>query len=86
MGLARTRLLAIEAEVLHQIKAAGRAPASLAALPTALTVDPFTGLPFVYRANGAVYSVYSVGDDQRDDGGETDEGFLRPDLTLEKGR
>lgn len=82
--LARTRLLAIEAEALHQIKAKGRAPANLAGLERSVTVDPFTGMLFVYRANGSMYSVYSVGEDLRDDGGETDEGFQVPDLRLEK--
>ncbi len=43
--------------------------AALNAPLTALPVDPFSGRPFVYRAAGGSFVVYSVGRDGRDNGG-----------------
>ncbi|MFN3729067.1 MAG: hypothetical protein ACK4XJ_05080 [Fimbriimonadaceae bacterium] len=81
--LARTQLLAIEALVLAQIKRAGAAPRSLEEFSETLTLDPYSGDPFVYRADRAEYRLYSVGQDLKDDGGETDDLGTQPDLRWE---
>lgn len=48
----------------------GRYPASIEALNLKeLTIDPFSGRPFVYRLTGERYLLYSVGVDGKDDGG-----------------
>lgn len=51
----------------------GSPPASLNAvaahLPEELTIDPFSGRPFVYRLNDESFLLYSVGPDEIDDGG-----------------
>ncbi len=82
--LARTRLLVIEAQILLRIRIKGAAQRDLKGFSGELAVDPFTGQPFQYRADGAMYSVYSVGSNLLDDGGETDESFTTPDLLLER--
>ncbi|MFN7172787.1 MAG: hypothetical protein ACK4P3_08415 [Fimbriimonadaceae bacterium] len=81
--LARSRLFAIEAALLSQVKAIRRAPETLAGFGD-IVQDPFTGDPFIYRASGPDYVIYSVGADFKDDMGETDQDFLRPDLTIER--
>lgn len=83
--LARTRLLVIEAQIIRQLKAKGTAQRDLSGFSGELAIDPFTGETFQYRADGAMYSVYSVGANKVDDGGETDESFTTPDLLLERG-
>ncbi len=81
--MARTRLLILESYVIRDIKMKKRAPASLTGVASALREDPFTGLPMVYKAQGLDYRLYSVGENLRDDGGETDESGTTPDLVLE---
>jgi hypothetical protein len=81
--LARSRLFAIEAALLSQVKAIRRAPDTLAGFGD-IVQDPYTGDPFIYRASGPDYVIYSVGEDFKDDMGETDQDFLRPDLTIER--
>ncbi len=53
----------------------GRYPDSLEALvPDLLTeipIDPFTGKPLVYRREGEGFIVYSLGSNERDDGGRS---------------
>ena len=83
-GLARTRLFALECALLAQVKRERQAPDSLKAFEPPLTLDPYTGEPFVYRSDGGVFRIYSVGADYRDDGGDTDEAFSQPDLKLER--
>ncbi len=50
----------------------GRPPGSLDSLglPPAAIRDPFGGGPLVYRVEGEVVTIYSIGRDQRDDGGQ----------------
>lgn len=84
-AVARTRLLVIEAQVIRQVKTKGIAQTDLSGFSGELATDPFTGGKFEYRADGAMYSVYSVGTNKVDDGGETDESFTSPDLLLERG-
>jgi len=81
---ARQRMFILQARVLSQIKKSGAAPATLPG-KTDLSTDPFSGEPFVYRATGKDFVLYSVGSDLRDDGGDTDEAGLRPDLRLDDG-
>ena len=83
-SLARTRLLILQSEILSTVKSRRSAPKNLGAFPTALTTDPYSGRPFVYRASGPDFALYSVGADFRDNGGETDESFTAPDVTLER--
>jgi len=68
--LARTRLLALSAWAGSKVKASGQAPLNLSKLPETLVTDPYSGRPFVYRAAGGDFSVYSVGPDGLDDGGQ----------------
>lgn len=82
--LARTRLLCLEAQILRAVKTSGNAPVDLSQFREDLRIDPYSGRPFVYRASRGVYSLYSVGPDFEDDGGDTDESFTTPDLRLER--
>ena len=88
--IARTRLLIINAELIKGAKEQAEAkgdsstyPANLNDFPHDITKDPYTGKPFLYHAEKAVFSVYSVGENLRDDAGDTDETFTTPDLKLE---
>ncbi|HTE20995.1 MAG TPA: hypothetical protein VK689_21730, partial [Armatimonadota bacterium] len=67
------RLLRLELALQEYRKRHGRYPATLAQLSpeimTAVPLDPFTERPLVYRPQGSAYSLYSLGPDQRDDGG-----------------
>jgi hypothetical protein len=81
--MARSRLLVIEASVLAEVRRTDRAPLELESVPDWLKTDPYTGKPFIYRANGSDYRIYSVGSDLRDNGGESDDTFTAPDLRLE---
>lgn len=82
--IARSKLLVLDTRILAQVKAKRAAPASLGGYATGTTTDPYSGKPFIYKAAGAEYALYSVGPDLRDDGGETDDSFTTPDLTLER--
>jgi hypothetical protein len=81
--VARTRMLILNALILRTIREAGSAPKSLSSFPKDLTTDPYSGRPFRYTAVGLEFKLYSIGSDLRDDGGESDELGLAPDLVLE---
>jgi hypothetical protein len=83
--VAQTRLLALHAMAIAAIKRTGNAPASISSLAEDLARDPYSGRPFVYAADGSDFRLYSVGEDGQDNGGESEEGHLRPDVTLEIG-
>lgn len=83
--VARTRLLVLSARVSAATKRTGRPPAAINRQWASMDVDPYSGRPFVYRAEGPEFVIYSVGPNLEDDGGETDASFLSPDLTLEVG-
>ena len=68
--LARTRLMVLEARILARVKAGGMAPSDLSEFDKDLTTDPYTGQQFVYHAAGTEFTVYSVGEDLQDDGGD----------------
>lgn len=81
--LARTRLLGLEALCRGRALQSGAAPHELTEVSKSLSVDPYSGKPFIYREDGRRFVLYSVGEDFQDNGGETDEEFARPDLILE---
>ncbi len=81
---ARTRLLVLNSRVIAAMKRTGAAPKVLPG-EAWLKSDPYSKSEFVYRATGSDYILYSVGQDMRDDGGDTDEAGLRPDLKLDDG-
>ncbi|HZH97573.1 MAG TPA: hypothetical protein VEX38_01265, partial [Fimbriimonadaceae bacterium] len=83
--VARTRLLILEAAILKDVRLERRAPKDLSAFGPEIKTDPYSGQPFVYRADGADYRLHSVGENAIDDAGDTDESFSSPDLVLEKG-
>ncbi|MDR3689811.1 MAG: hypothetical protein P4L46_10565 [Fimbriimonas sp.] len=80
---ARTRLLLLYAEILKFGKEQKPFPSGLSVFSNDLTIDPFTGKPFLYHADQAEFTLYSVGANCRDDGGDTDETYSTPDLKLE---
>jgi hypothetical protein len=84
--LARTRLMILTGEIYRQIKVSRSAPKTLEAFSSELTVDPYSGEPFKYRATGMEFYIYSVGLNFQDDRGDTDSIFSSPDLTLETAR
>lgn len=81
--IARTRLLVVESKLQKLARTSSAYPKDLSAFSKAIAVDPYTGQPFAYRADGGDCRVYSVGSDLTDDGGQTDESFSSPDLRLE---
>jgi hypothetical protein len=46
---------------------------TLSQLPQPLPQDPFSGKDFVYRRTGGDYSLYSIGQNLKDDGGKVPE-------------
>ncbi len=81
--IARTRLAILTCQILREVKAVQAAPKDLQRFPKNLTLDPYTGREFAYRASGPVFDVYSLGADGIDNAGDTDESFSTPDLRLE---
>lgn len=81
--VARTRLLIIQATLQQRPRLGKPAPPSLDGFKRLISTDPFTGKPFIYRADGPDFDVYSVGANFIDDGGETDDACLAPDLRTE---
>jgi hypothetical protein len=61
-------------------EATGRYPPDLTALPDACS-DPFTDQPFLYRVYEDDYTLYSVGPDRRDNGGDR---WRSRDIVLQK--
>jgi hypothetical protein len=64
----------------------GQYPESLEALVPALLdevpIDPFTGRPLVYRRDGEGFIVYSLGSNEKDDGGRST--YIITQLVMEK--
>lgn len=81
--VARTRLLAINSEILRRNKLGSPYPETIKDILPNLNTDPYSGKSFLYRTDKARFLVYSVGEDLRDDGGDTDASFQSPDLRLE---
>lgn len=82
--VARTRLLAIESGLTKIVKTQGYAPQDLAKFDE-ISTDPYSGREFAYHRDGKSFKIYSIGPDFRDNGGQTDEAFRTPDVTLERG-
>lgn len=85
--LARTRLLIAQCRLRSRVLKGQALPRRLEEIAgrggKSAFADPFSGYDLVYRRNGKEFSVYSVGHDGKDDGGESDVGGLAPDLRLE---
>lgn len=81
--VARTRLAILSCSLLKMVKSEQGAPKDLSGFPANLTLDPYTGRSFAYRASGPIFDVYSLGADGIDNAGDTDENFTAPDLRLE---
>ena len=77
--VARTRLMILQARILAMVKSGQAAPRDLSSFDKNLTTDPYTGQEFVYHSAGTEFTVYSVGEDLKDDGGDDSS----KDLTLE---
>jgi hypothetical protein len=82
-SITRLRLVVISSLSLASIQRKGVAPATLPGTD-GIKIDPYSGQDFIYRAVGTEFTVYSVGRDGRDDGGETNENFSEPDITIER--
>jgi hypothetical protein len=78
--IARTRILGLTAKLLAERKKGF--PSNLP--KSELNTDPYSGRPFIYHYDAAQFTLYSVGQNLRDDGGEFDETFSNPDLVLEQ--
>lgn len=79
-SVARLRLLVLEAELRRVVRLKHRAPASLDGVTRPWATDPYTGRAFGYLPDGAEFRVYSVGDNLKDDLGDTDAAGLEPDI------
>ena len=71
----KMKLLAADSALLAAYKS-GHAAKDLSLIPKWLRTDPYSGRDFVYAAQGANYKLYSVGPDNRDDGGEEGQDVL----------
>jgi hypothetical protein len=80
--LARNRLLIVTSRLRAEAKK-NIAP-TIDGLDKSIAIDPYSGKPFVLHSDDTEFSVYSVGADLKDDGGETDTSFTKPDLELEQ--
>ena len=82
--LARTRMWVI-ASMLERTRRSGEPfPLDLRKFSEGVRTDPYTGGDFGYQNNGVDYKLYANGENLTDDGGDTDEAGISPDLTLEK--
>ena len=83
LTLTRTHLLALTCDLLAISKTSGAAPHDLSLFPRDLNNDPYTGRSFYYVPEGIDFILYSAGPDGLDNGGDTDETGVQPDLKLE---
>jgi hypothetical protein len=81
--VARTRMLILYAEIDRMGLQNKGYPQKLDGFTKALTIDPYSGAEFPYHSDQAEFSLYSVGKNGRDDGGDSDATFSQPDLRLE---
>lgn len=73
-SIAKSHAMAVCLRIEEYRRARGALPETLDTLPAAtgekeLPVDPFTGQALRYRREDGAYVVYSVGEDEKDDGG-----------------
>jgi len=85
-SLARTRIWVIACMMERTRKSGEIYPADLTKFSENVRTDPFSGGDFGYQTDGLAYKLFSNGANLTDDGGETDEASLAPDLTLENVR
>ncbi|RYG45564.1 hypothetical protein EON79_12345 [bacterium] len=81
--VARTRMLIVTAELSRRRKMGQPLPNDLRPFSEGVRTDPYTGHDFVYRTDGAEWTLHSAGEDLTDNGGETDAAGEAPDLILE---
>jgi hypothetical protein len=82
--LARTNLLVLTCRIVEGVKGGGAVPKDLSGFSSDINHDPYTGGPMLYTPKGdRDFLIYSTGEDGIDNGGETDDAGLRPDLFLE---
>ena len=79
-SVARLRLLILEAELRRAVVSRKAAPASLDRVQKPWGIDPYNGRTFGYQPDGAEFRVYSVGENLKDDLGDTDAAGLDPDI------
>ena len=82
LSIARTRILVLTCLAQAEVKSKGKAPELYHQIAGDVTIDPYSGRPFGYAHAGTDFNVYSVGVDGRDDGGDSDNSGMRPDLRL----
>ncbi len=80
----RTRLLVLECRLWALSSRNRSVPRNLTGFNKVLRTDPYSGQDFGYEAFEAEFRLYSVGTDQRDNGGKTNEEFLVPDVRIER--
>lgn len=83
-SVARSRMLGVMATMLRHRKNKEPIPRNLDDLSVDLAADPFDGGRFRFVNDGTDFRVYSIGSNLRDDGGDTDDAYANPDLTLER--
>jgi hypothetical protein len=81
--LARTRLWIINLMLERARLLDQDPPATVEKFSESVRLDPFSGESLGYIFDGRFSRVYSIGEDLVDNGGETDQAGLVPDLTLE---
>lgn len=79
--VARTRMFVLYANALAEYKKTGKAPNDL--LVPEVSIDPFSGVKFIYKGEGRDIRIHSVGVDGENNAGDTNSIFEAPDLCLE---
>ena len=82
--VARTRLLIMTAELLRRQRLKQELPRMTDVFSESVRIDPYSGESMLLTSDGIDFTVYSVGDDLVDNGGETDLSCTLPDLQLER--
>ena len=80
--IAEARITRAGLALLRYKQAHGSLPASLAALDLEGVADPFTGGPLHYRVEGDGFVLYSVGEDQKNNGGSPKQRGQRTDFDI----
>jgi len=82
--VARTRLLIMTAELMRRQRLKQELPRMTDVFSESVRIDPYSGESMLLTSDGIDFTVYSVGDDLVDNGGETDLSGTLPDLQLER--
>ena len=70
--------------MLAHVKSGRPAPPDLSGFKRETVTDPYTGREFMYKSSGSEFTLYSVGENLQDDGGDTNGSFSSPDLSIER--